>query len=317
MKALDLTGQTFGQLNALTKGTTSRMWVCRCTCGVSKEVRSDHLKSGKVISCGCQKVTHGHTAGGRMSPEYTSWKAMKGRCADVSVKSHGGSGVKVCDRWQDFTNFLADMGLQPPNTSLDRKDPFEDYAPWNCQWGTSLEQASNKRKKILLGYNYKNGGPNATPSEWVRHLRKISDKPKWTVKLLNLVLGVYSMEQIVDSYNIHRRSPQQLVTEAARRGEQKAIRKLEAQAKSFGDGRARQLTPKENRAKTNAKAGKMFSHMMDSDREIEPGDLATMAAIRSGDRSDPAHPRYTGPYALNESSDDDSDQDNDSDSEVY
>jgi hypothetical protein len=38
-----------------------------------------------------------------------------------------------------------------------------------------------------------------------------------------------------------------------------------------------------------------------------------MAGIRSGDKSDPAHPRYTGPYALNESSEDDSDQDKDLD----
>jgi hypothetical protein len=61
-KTLDFLGKTFGSLVVLerapaTAGDAHATWLCRCTCGEETKVRSMHLKSGRVVSCGCGKYT--------------------------------------------------------------------------------------------------------------------------------------------------------------------------------------------------------------------------------------------------------------------
>lgn len=68
---------------------------------------------------------HGHSSGGKASPTYNSWKAMMQRCYNPNHPRYadwGGRGIKVCDRWGRFENFLADMGERPEATTLDRED---------------------------------------------------------------------------------------------------------------------------------------------------------------------------------------------------
>ena len=38
--------------------------------------------------------------------------------------------------------------------------------------------------------------------------------------------------------------------------------------------------------------------MIDADEEPGPDDMAMIAAVKSGDKTDPAHPAYNGPYAI-------------------
>jgi hypothetical protein len=40
------------------------------------------------------------------------------------------------------------------------------------------------------------------------------------------------------------------------------------------------------------------SGMIDADEEPGPDDMAMIAAVKSGDKTDPAHPAYNGPYAI-------------------
>lgn len=87
---------------------------------------------------------------------YGSWKHMKERCSNPNnnrYKSHGGRGIKVCDRWGGkggFVNFLEDMGERPRGRSIDRIDNDGDYEPGNCRWSTSKEQARNRRTSRFI-----------------------------------------------------------------------------------------------------------------------------------------------------------------------
>ena len=151
---IDITGQRFGRLIALKQAGLSKsrsvLWLCRCDCGVTVIVSSGNLRGGNSRSCGCRKggVIHRHSRVG--SRTYHSWSAMLQRCNNpnnVGYKNYGGRGITVCQPWQTFANFLADMGERPPGRTLDRIDNDRGYSPDNCRWATYSEQTTNQRRK--------------------------------------------------------------------------------------------------------------------------------------------------------------------------
>lgn len=81
--------------------------------------------------------------------EHAAWLDMRNRCRNPKCRDYpryGGRGIKVCERWDVFENFLADMGPRPPgNYSIDRADNHGDYEPTNCQWATKTQQSRNRR----------------------------------------------------------------------------------------------------------------------------------------------------------------------------
>lgn len=52
----DISGQTFGKLKALRVDESKKKsyWICRCACGNEKSVRTDLLKDGLTVTCGCR-----------------------------------------------------------------------------------------------------------------------------------------------------------------------------------------------------------------------------------------------------------------------
>lgn len=83
---------------------------------------------------------------------------MVARCRRATHKDYpdyGARGIKVCERWLVFENFLADMGERPPGLSLDRRDNNGNYSLDNCHWATQTEQNRNSRhcKLTFAGAN--------------------------------------------------------------------------------------------------------------------------------------------------------------------
>ena len=79
---------------------------------------------------------------------YYSWVNMKTRCNNdysLDYARYGMRGVKVCERWSFYDNFLADMGEKPEGLTLERKNNAEGYCKENCKWATRAEQAQNRR----------------------------------------------------------------------------------------------------------------------------------------------------------------------------
>lgn len=75
------------------------------------------------------------------TPTYKSWSEMKHRC-NSNIKRY--KNIKYCKRWEDFKNFLEDMGERPNNMTLDRIDFNGDYYKENCRWATNEMQQNNK-----------------------------------------------------------------------------------------------------------------------------------------------------------------------------
>jgi hypothetical protein len=90
---------------------------------------------------------------------------MRQRCGNPrhpAWDDYGGRGIKVCDRWDRFENFLADMGERPAGTSLERIDNSRGYEPGNCRWATRTDQNRNTRASHNLTYD----GQERSIAEW-------------------------------------------------------------------------------------------------------------------------------------------------------
>jgi hypothetical protein len=147
---VDRTDQTYGRLTVISRAAIQKSrtaeWIYRCQCGNFSVVRSTHLTSGDTQSCGCLQseavTTHGHTPriDGKVttSSTYTSWRSMKQRCNNPvhdSYQWYGGRGITYDPRWEDFTNFLADMSERPSKKhQLHRLDNDRPYTKSNCVW---------------------------------------------------------------------------------------------------------------------------------------------------------------------------------------
>lgn len=162
----DLTNKKFNRWTAkvfVPDESDYAKWLCVCECGNEKIVMSQHLISGANKSCGClwiesmkKKSTHGESL--NRSLTYKSWCSMMTRSewgCHPTAKNYKDKGIRVCERWHNYLNFLHDMGDRKKGTSIDRIDNSKGYYPENCRWATRHEQAMNKTTTIKILINGK------------------------------------------------------------------------------------------------------------------------------------------------------------------
>lgn len=156
----DKTGLRFGRLVVVSLERMERgaIWRCRCDCGNETIVRNENI-GRSTISCGCahreeliaRNTTHGHNNRGHRTSIHARWGDIIARCTNPNHpawKYYGGRGIKVCERWHIFENFLADVGELPgPGLTIDREDNSGNYEPGNIRWITMKEQAANRRAR--------------------------------------------------------------------------------------------------------------------------------------------------------------------------
>lgn len=172
MKIVDITGQRFGRLVAISRAGAidgTALWLCKCDCGNEKKIRLTNLKQG-TKSCGCLNVEIAPERGkksklGERSKKhgdfgtklYGVWAGMKRRCLNPNThyyREYGGRGIKVCDEWMEYLGFKewAMQNGYSEGLTIDRIDVNGNYEPSNCRWTTMQEQQRNRRDNVRLEY---------------------------------------------------------------------------------------------------------------------------------------------------------------------
>ena len=169
-------GDKFGRLLVLDIPKPKRL-LCKCDCGTVKDIYLYDVVKGKTKSCGCllrettieRYTKHGHSTTKCVTSTYSIWASMLDRCRNVknkAYKNYGGRGITICKEWEQFENFLKDMGERPEGLSIERRNNNKGYSKENCIWATSLEQTRNKRGNVYIEFE----GKRQVLTDWAKEL---------------------------------------------------------------------------------------------------------------------------------------------------
>lgn len=179
-KAFDLIGKKFERLTVKKRVKNGKhgeaRWLCNCQCGNTTIVKTYHLTSGKIRSCGCikkeilkKRENIHHKSNTKI---YKIWASIKQRCTNSkhkNCKRYKERGIKICEQWKrsfvEFYNWAISSGYKEGLT-IERINNNGNYEPSNCRWATRKEQANNTSRNHFVYFN----GERHTISEWSKKL---------------------------------------------------------------------------------------------------------------------------------------------------
>lgn len=134
---VDIAGQKYGRLLAVSPANGSKKWLFQCECGASVTTDVYNVLRGRTASCGCLKrdlarsrlTKHGQSVGNRTTPTRRAYL----RLLDEAV--HGISQVWMAD----FSAFVRDMGECPPGFRVARHNPDLPYTIDNCHYAPASQ----------------------------------------------------------------------------------------------------------------------------------------------------------------------------------
>jgi hypothetical protein len=111
-------------------------------------IRSKGERRNTCHDCkGTQATKHG-MAGTKI---YSVWNQMHQRCSNPNNSKfpiYGGKGIKVCDAWQTFEGFWADVkDLYQEGLTIDRPDSTTDYSLDTTRWIPQRQNSSETTKR--------------------------------------------------------------------------------------------------------------------------------------------------------------------------
>jgi hypothetical protein len=156
----------------LANGQQKTIWKMLCDCGKEYSAAAGDIQSGRSTSCGCYQkrlAKFANTTHNQRGHElYESWFGMIERCRNPKnhkYHRYGARGIKVCEEWKSFENFLRDMSPRPSKShTLDRINNDGDYEPSNCRWATAAQQSRNTGSNVWIEIN----GERMIQEDWCR-----------------------------------------------------------------------------------------------------------------------------------------------------
>lgn len=162
----DYTGKVFNHITVLGVSAVRKYgrmsWQCQCVCGNEITLLTEEVRTERPFSCGCTKRPRSYKSHAHL---YKRWDSMRQRVKPTSRhrRHYHGKGITICERWQSYDNFKADMGDSfRPELSLDRIDNAKGYSPDNCRWVSMKVQSNNKDTCVYMTLH----GKTLTLTQW-------------------------------------------------------------------------------------------------------------------------------------------------------
>lgn len=174
----------------------------KCDCGERSIVRRDFLLNKKLPKkCNyCKRINYNST----MPKTYGVWSAFRKRCRKNNLNYCTIKGIKVCERWNKFENFLEDMGEKPKYKILVRRNKSKDFCKSNCNWGTYKDSIKRHSGVNLVFIN----GTTRSLKGWFKYFKFTEHQYAWYVRKkgkkvsLRTKFNLKKSDRIIENYFI-------------------------------------------------------------------------------------------------------------------